>query len=205
MADYLAKYKPELPNLLKDFAINEDVPEAERAFKANELLRIAKRNNECLFLVIGMILKTIRDEELYLKLDYESFSQYLASEEVSYSRESAYLFIRSYEYLIQHLKLNPDEVGKMNIGRINNMIPVLKKVEEEQGMEQAIEMIKDFQALRHGDFVQKIQESRKTSKPDVYFTEEDKMWHVNYWEDTTVIRSKGLLSTYEETEKTSQT
>lgn len=197
MTDYLAKYKPELPNLFRDFQVSEDIPEEQRAFKANELLLIAKRNNESLFLVIGMILKTIRDEELYLKLDYESFSQYLASEDVSYSRESAYLFIRSYEYLIQHLKLNPDEVGKMNIGRINNMIPVLKKVEEEQGIEQAIEMIKDFQALRHGDFVKKIQESRKSSKPDVYFTQEDDRWHVSYYEDTTILHSKG---TYEEKE-----
>lgn len=193
MTDYMQKYKPSLPDMFKDFEINKDVPEEEYAFKMNEMLLIAKRSSECMFLIIGRILKTIKDEELYLKLDYESFSQYLASEEVSYSRESAYLFIRSYEYLIQHLKLDPDAVGKMNIGRINNMIPVLKKVEEEQGMDQAIEMIKDFQSLRHGDFVQKIQESKKTAKPDVYFTQEDSMWHVNYFEDTTVLHSKGKL------------
>ena len=199
MTDYLSQYKPTLPSLLKDFTLDEELSEVDQAFKANEMLLIAKRNSECLFLVLGMILKTIRDKELYLKLDYESFSQYLASEEVSYSRESAYLFIRSYEYLIQHLKLNPDEVGKMNIGRINNMIPVLKKVEEEQGIEQAIEMIKDFQSLRHGDFVKKINESRKSSKPDIYWSEEQKKWICNYWEDTTVLHSKGLLNEESET------
>jgi len=194
MDSYLQKYKPTLPSLFQDFSIDEELPEEERAFKANELLLIAKRNNEALFLVIGRLLKTIRDNELYLKLDYESFSQYLASEDVSYSRESAYLFIRSYEYLIQHLKLDPDSVGKMNIGRINNMIPVLKKVEEEQGMEEAIRMISDFQSLRHGDFVQKIQETKKNAKPDLYFSQELGKWICSYYEDTTVLHSKGVLA-----------
>lgn len=194
MDSYLEKYKPELPSLLKDFEISEDITEEEKAFEANRLLLIAKRNNEAMFLVIGMLLKKIRDEELYAKLDYESFSQYLASEEIGYSRESAYLFIRSYEYLIQHLQLNPDFVGKMNIGRINMMIPVIKKIEEEQGVDEAVKMIGDLDKLRHGDFVQKIQETHKSEKPDVYYSEEQKKWVVNYFEDTTVLHSKGIFA-----------
>lgn len=192
--DYLEKYKPELPDILKDFDIEETGTEEERAFRVYKMLLIAKRNNEAMFLVIGKLLKEIRDNKLYEKLDYESFSQFLSSEEVGYSRESAYLFIRSYEYLIQHLNLNPGVVGKMNISRINMMIPVIKKVEEEQGVEQAITLIGDLDKLRHGDFVKKINESRKTEKPDVYFSEEQNKWIVAYYEDKTVLKSKGVFA-----------
>jgi hypothetical protein len=194
MDTYLEKYKPELPDILKDFDIDDEGTEEEHAFKVYKMLLVAKRNNEAMFLVIGKLLKEIRDKELYGKLDYESFSQFLASEEVGYSRESAYLFIRSYEYLIQHLQLNPQVVGKMNIGRINMMIPVIKKIEEEQGIDEAIKMIGDLDHLRHGDFVQKIQDSRKSEKPDVYYSEEQKKWVVNYFEDTTVLHSKGVFA-----------
>ena len=191
--DYLSKFKPNLPELLSDFTPDDDVSEEEYAFNVYKLLLTAKRNNECLFIIIGKLLKEIRDKELYLKLDYESFGQFLGSEEIGYSRESAYLFIRTYEYLIQHLQLNPDLVGKMNISRINMMIPVIKKIEEEQGMEEAIKKIEDLDSLRHGDFVKEIQESRKSSKPDIYWSEELKKWQVSYWEDTTDLKSKGLF------------
>jgi hypothetical protein len=191
--DYLEKFHPTLPDLMKDFTLDEDIPEEEYAHKVYQLLLLAKRNSEAMFIILGKLLKEIRDKELFLKLDYESFSQFLSSEEIGYSRESAYLFIRSYEYLIQHLGLNPDAVGKLNIGRINMMIPIIKKIEEEEGIEAAIEKIGDLDSLRHGDFVQAIQESRKTSKPDVYYSEEEKKWIVNYFEDTTILHSKGLL------------
>ena len=50
---YLEKYKPELPDILKDFDIDGDFPsEEERAFKVYKMLLVAKRNNEALFLVM---------------------------------------------------------------------------------------------------------------------------------------------------------
>lgn len=191
--DYLTKYKPSLPDLLKDFDLDTDLPEEEKAFTAYKMLLTAKRNADGMFLVIGKLLKTIRDEKLYEKLDYPSFSQFLGSEDVGYSRESAYLFIRAYEYLIEHLELNAEAVGKMNIGRINMMIPVLKKIEESEGRDAAIKQMEDMDSLRHGDFVQTIKQAKLDSKPEVYFTQEDNKWHVSYFEDTTVLHSKGNL------------
>lgn len=188
--NYLEKYHPTLPQLFNLYKVEEDLPVGEYAFKVYKMLLLAKKNSEGLFLVTGKLLKEIRDKELYQSLDYESFNSFLGSEEIGYSRESAYLFIRAYEYLIEHLSLNPDVVGKMNISRINMMIPVLKKIEEEHGIDEAIKQMSDFNLLRHGDFVRKVNEERKNVKPQVYWSEELGKWVVSYFEENTLLQPK---------------
>lgn len=190
---YIDQYKPTLSSLLEGYVIDDELPKEEYAFKAYKLLLTAKRNSEALFLVIGKLLKEIRDKELYKVLDYESFNSFLNSEEIGYSRESAYLFIRSYEYLVEHLGLNPDAIGKMNISRINQMIPVLKKVEEEEGRDAAISKLESLDSLRTSDFVKAMQEERKATKPSVTYSHELKKWQVYYIEELTDLHPRTLV------------
>lgn len=200
MTNYIERYHPNLPSVFKHYTIDDNLSKEEYAFTAYKMLLVAKKNSDCLFLVIGKLLKAIRDEKLYETLDYESFNQFLSSEEIGFSREKAYLCIRAYEYLVEHLAIDPEKVGKLNIGRINMMIPVIKRVEKEEGREEAIKKIEDLDSLRHGDFVREIQTERKSSKPDVYWDDEREMWKVSYWENVTELFSKGIYEK-EETEK----
>lgn len=192
--DYITKYKPTLPELLNDFDINPDLSREDYAFEAWKMLLVAKRNSDAMFLVIGKLLKDVRDKKLFEVLDYESFNSFLSSEELGFSREKAYLCIRAYEYLVEHLALDPEKVGQLNIGRINQMLPYVKKIEEEQGREEAIKQIENLDSLRHGDFIRKINEERKSSKPQVYWLEEKQMWKVDFWGDMTELFDKGIFN-----------
>lgn len=193
---YLDKYYPQV-DVFEHFGVDASLPRSERAFQAWKNLLKAKAGYQALFLVIGRELKRVRDEELFKELDYENFTEFLGSEELGFSREKAYLCIRSYEYLIEHLGLDVARVGEMNISRINMMIPVLKRIEEASGKEAAIEQLEDYNALRHTDFIREINQEKASKKPSVYFSEELDKWIVNYYDDTCVLHSLGL---YEEKE-----
>ena len=88
MPDFLEKYNPQT-SIFAHFQVDETLPVEERAFQTWRALLSAKRSHDGLFLVIGKLLKDVRDERLYEKLDYENFSQFLSSEELGFSREKA--------------------------------------------------------------------------------------------------------------------
>jgi len=160
-----------------------DVPEKhEKAFKAWEMLLSVKKIHDSSFLIIGCILKTVRDDKLYLNLDYDNFSQFLASEELGFSREKAYMCIKTYEYYIEYLELDPEHVGKMNISRLSMMVPILKKIKDKT---QAIKTIGELSQLRHGDFVSAIiKKTDRKGKPTCYWSNELNKWFIGYHPDT---------------------
>jgi hypothetical protein len=98
MDNNLAKYKPSA-DINKLFGIDETLPDNELCFIALQSLVKAKKTQDALFLVIGQRLKLFKDRKLFKQLDFDTFEQFLASEEISFSREKAYLYIRIYEML----------------------------------------------------------------------------------------------------------
>jgi hypothetical protein len=192
--DYLEKYSPSsnIQQLLtQKIVISTD----DDIFELWKKLVGVVRVNSASFLLIGKFLKTFRDQKLFETLDYESFAQFLGSEELSFSKEKAYMCIRTYEFYIEHLGLDPDEVGKMNVSRLSMMIPLLKDMNEVD----AKDAIEDYQNLRHGDFVREVREkSLRNGKPEVYWAEEHQKWICSYYDDTTILRS---LGSYEEAKK----
>jgi len=186
MPDFLEKYNPQT-SIFAHFQVDENLPVEERAFATWKALLSAKRSADGLFLVIGKLLKMVRDEKLYEKLDYENFSQFLASEELGFSREKAYMCIKTYEYYIEYLELDPESIGQMNVSRLSMMVPVLRQIEDKT---EIVKQINEMNNLRHGDFVQNIKDrTPRGGKPDVFFSEETKRWVVRYHPNVTFLQA----------------
>jgi hypothetical protein len=124
-------------------------------------------------------------------LDYENFGQFLASEELSFSRESAFLFIRVYEFYIEYLSLSEDYIATIPVSKLAMLVPVLKKMDNK---EQAVEFLSDTENLRYGDFVREVRQFQQTTKPTVYWSEEKDKWIVRYFDNATILET---LGTYE--------
>lgn len=197
--DALTKYDPPKlgSNLFDLFKIDESLPLEEYAFDVWRKLIMAKQANEALFIVQGKLLKEIRDKKLYKVLDYSNFTQFINSEEISFSREKAYMYIRIYEYFIETLEINPEKVAQMSIARLGMMLPYLKKLNKDE----AIEKMQDFNAMRHNDFVNDIKKIRTGGKPTVYWSEEIERWIVQYFPNITQLIT---LQDYEREEKVNE-
>jgi len=185
---YLEKYQPKT-SIFEHFEVASDLAPTDKAFKTWEKLLAAKRGHDGLFLVIGKLLKDIRDQQLYKHLDYPDFKQFLASEELSFSREKAYMCIKVYEYYIDVLQLDPESVNKMNVSRLSMMVPILKKIEDPK---EVMRQIEDMSSLRHGDFVRQVKEkSNRDGKPTIYYSEEYAKWVVSYYGSNTHLNDLG--------------
>lgn len=196
----LDKYSPKTASIFDSFKIDTSLPKEEQAFNTWKALLTAKRSYEALFLVIGKLLKNIRDEKFYQILDYESFSQFLNSEELGFSREKAYMCIRVYEYYIEYLKINYQKLSHMNISRLSMMIPMLKDVKDK---EKQIEQIEEFSAMRHNDFIREVkQKTNKDGKPNVFFSEESAKWIIQYHNNKCILMDLGEFNGETETQET---
>lgn len=183
-------YKPN-PSVHKAFEINEALPPQELAFDVFKKLVLARRAQDAVFLSIGKMLKLMRDQKLYKNLDYDTFEQFLNSEELSFSREKAYLYIRTFELFVEKLQLDADELGKLGVVRLM----VLHKAVKDLPRDQAIEKIEEMKHLRYNDFIKTAQnETDRKGKPGIYFSEERQKWIVNYYEDKTELISLGQYS-----------
>jgi len=187
MADITA-YKP-TATLEETFSVDEALTDEELTFELLKKLVLARHIQDVSFLAIGKLLKIVRDRKLYLHLDFENFSQFLASEELSFSREKAYLYIRTYELFVEKLGFNPDEIGKMGVVRLMMLIPLIKGIEDK---DEAVKKIEELKDTRYGDFVREVKKQTNiTGKPEVYWSEEEGKHIVKYFEDTTLLFSLG--------------
>lgn len=184
----LDKYNPQT-SIFAHFRVDVDLPKEERAFATWAALLSAKRSHDGLFLVIGKLLKDVRDDKLYEQLDYDNFSQFLSSEELGFSREKAYMCIKTYEYYIEYLEMDPEHIGQMNISRLSMMVPVLRQIEDKTA---AVKQIEEMNSLRHEDFVREVKNrANRDGKPTVYFSEELRMWYIGYHPDTCHLHNLG--------------
>lgn len=184
----LDKYNPQT-SIFAHFNVDDNLPKEERAFATWKALLSAKRSHDGLFLVIGKLLKDVRDDKLYEDMDYDNFGQFLASEELGFSREKAYMCIKTYEYYIEYLELDPEHVGQMNISRLSMMVPMLKQIEDKTD---AVKQIEQMNNLRHNDFVREVKNrTNRDGKPTVYFSDELGKWYIGYYPNTCHLHSLG--------------
>lgn len=191
MTDFLEKYKPNI-DVSKTFVFDEELPDDELSFDLNKKIQTARKLQDFTFLALGKMLKTFRDRKLYFKLDFEDFGQYLASEELSFSREKAYAYIRIYELFVERLNFNETELSKLGVVRLMMLAPVIRATENN---EEAIKLVEDSKDLRYGDFVRQVkQKANRDGKPSVYWSEELTKWVVSYFEDRTQLVTLGKWS-----------
>lgn len=188
MTDTISKYKPNI-DLTDTFKVDEGLSDRDLAFNLWERLQFARKLQDATFLAIGKMLKITRDRKLYKQLDYEDFSSYLESEELSFSREKAYLYIRIYEVFIEQLQLNEMEMSKLGVVRLQHLAPIVRKIENR---DEAIQKIEEMSSLRYNDFIRETKnQTSQDGKPNVYWSEEAQKWIVNFWDDKTHLVSLG--------------
>lgn len=187
----IALYKP-TADINQIFNVDETLPDNELAFDLLKKLTVARKLQDATFIAIGKMLKIIRDKKLYKKFDFENFSQFLESEELSFSREKAYAYIRIYEIFVERLTLDPNEISKLGVVRLMMLAPVVRNIEDRN---EAIAKIEESKDLRYGDFVREIKsQTNKDGKPTVYWSDETEKWIVNFFEDTTTLIPLGKFS-----------
>lgn len=179
--DGIELYKPAV-SLSETFKVDETLDEKQQAFIALKNISLARRAQEAMFLVMGKLLTLVRDRKLFKYLDFEHFEEFLASEEVSVSRESAYLYIRVYEYYSGFLGLGEEQLKDIQLSRLGRMIPLLKDVKSK---EEAMDKIEQMSKLTHNDFIREVKSvTNKDGKPTVFWSEEEKKWIIEYFFDT---------------------
>jgi len=177
-----------LQTVLAQFSPDSALSRSDYAHDAYKKLLFAKKSQDFLFLAMGKILREIRDEKLYQDLDFENFGQFLASEELSFSRESAFLYIRVYEYFVEYLQLGEEYIQNIPVSKLAMLVPVLKKMDSK---EEAIKFIENTENLRYGEFVREVKQHQSGIKPTVYWSEETEKWVVSYYESVTTLQPLG--------------
>lgn len=191
----LSLYKPN-PQITQPFELDETLSDRELCFDAFKKLVIARKTQDVVHLAIGKMLKIFRDRKLYKHLDFDTFEQFLASEELSFSREKAYMLIRIYAHYSEFLELSEDTMKDFPVVRLSMMLPILKKIEDKDEQIKEIERLK---SLRHGDFVRDVRSTTNVNgKPTVYFSQEADKWIVQYHENITHLIALGDFEKKEE-------
>lgn len=185
----ITAYKPN-PSVIQAFEVDETQSDEDLTFDVFKKLVLARKTQDVVFLAIGKMLRIVKDRQLYKRLDFETFEQFLASEEISFSREKAYMMMRIYEHYSEFLQLSEDVIKDFPIVRLSLMLPVLKKMPNKEDQIKELERVK---SLRHSDFVREVKETTNTEgKPSIYWSEEaGGRWVVNYYEGITVLNSLG--------------
>lgn len=192
MDNDLAKYKPNI-DIQALFSIDEKLPDNELTFAVHQVLIRAKKVQDATFLVMGRMLKLFKDKKLYTNLDFDTFEQYLASEEVDFSREKAYLYIRIYEMFVLRFQLDDAEISKLGVARLQMLVPVLKEVADRDEAIKKIEQMGGSE-LRFNDFVKRTKSETNTDgKPNVFWSKEAEKWIVQFFNDRTNLIDMGTF------------
>ena len=177
------------PSVAEVFSINESLPENEKTFDILQKLVLAIKTHDVLFLSIGKMLKYIHDNKLYKNLDFDNFSQFLSSEEIAFSREKAYMYMRVWEHYCVYLQLSEERMKELSVTKLAIMLPKLKSI---QSKEEQIQEIDRMNSLRYGDFIGEVKKASQNERPNVIYSEEREKWVVYYFEDTTELINKGV-------------
>jgi hypothetical protein len=180
--DFLAKYYPEA-DIESVFPTHDNLPNNELAFGLWKNLSVARKFQDAVFLIIGRDLKKVRDGKLYKYLDFETFEQFVCSEELGFSREKAYLYIRIYELYVEKLELSPNLLQKVGVAKLMYLNAIVKDMEDK---EEAIKTIERASDMRYNDFIKEVTQLRNPAgKPNCFWSEEVKKWIIQYHSDIT--------------------
>ena len=162
---------------------DEITPKQSEAWQLNEELIKAVHTQARLFVHVGRILQIIRDGKLYRYMGeggYDTFEHYLNNAEIGLQYSTAYLYIRCYEYYIQKLALQPDEVTKIPVNRLQRLLPVLKKMTDDA----AREKIRQIAPLTNYDFMKTVQEEKlEKYRPKMIRCKTCGGWHFEFRTD----------------------
>lgn len=148
------------------------------AFNLVEELKLRLKEQGAIFLRVGKILKTIRDEKIYETLGADSFTEFLSDPDIGLKQATAYLYIRVYEFYVEKMELPEDEVAQIPSYKLFRLLPLLK----DKTKKEALKALDDVKSLGIKDTEITIKENKLEAykHPVVYACEKCHKWVIKY-------------------------
>lgn len=162
---------------------NVDITNEELAFKIYTKVQQALREQNKMFLIIGQALKLIRENELYKYMGnggFDTFGDFINNPEIGLKQSTAYLYIRVYEYYIERLEFEEQDLVLYPLNRLMKLLPHLKKKPDEEAKQILISIgnMTDF------DYSIEVKEKKlNTKKPELYLDKETGLYILDFEED----------------------
>jgi len=118
-----------------------------------EELKFYLKSQNILFLEIGRVLRTMRDEKVYQTLGHESWTSFLASGELSIKPSTAYAYIEIYEVYVLQFKIKKEELSEIPYDKLRIALPTARKIE---GQEEIIELVAKTKELSRSDLMKEL-------------------------------------------------
>ncbi|KKR27917.1 MAG: hypothetical protein UT61_C0062G0017 [Candidatus Woesebacteria bacterium GW2011_GWA1_39_8] len=107
----------------------------ELAFNLLQELKGFLRQQGILFLEIGRLLKTIRDQEYFKIFGNESFTEFLGDPDIGIGYSTAYAYIYVFEVYIQKYGYARTQVAEVPWSKLRLIAPSLKEASKEKAEE----------------------------------------------------------------------
>jgi len=159
------------------------------ALSLNDQLLALKNQFGYIMFSMAEILKKIRDDELYISLGYDNFSEYVRNPEIGMNLRTAYYYIQIYEVFIEGLGYDIEELQKYSYDRLRKIAPIMVKQLTSGGHKETTEVqqiMDDAVYLRWYDF-EKIHKDKEANEgfedylesPEFYRCSKCKKWIVS--------------------------
>lgn len=144
------------------------------AFNLVQELKQRLREQGAIFLRVGRILKTIRDDKLYEQMGSDTFLKFLADPEISLKQATAYMYIRIFEFYIEKMGLPEAEVIEIPSYKLFRLLPLIKDKPKDEALK-AIDEVRDL-GIADTELVIKDNKLEAHKRPIVYSCEVCHKW-----------------------------
>ena len=129
----------------------------DRAHRLVQRIKECRKEVATYFFELGKLFKEVRDDKLYKELDCESFTEFIADPEISFSRSTVYSFIEIYEKYTLQLKVSQEYL--LDIGHA--ILRIINPVVEEN----PDEWLGKAKALSRSDLISEVREHQGVETP----------------------------------------
>ncbi len=163
---------------------NEITPKQRDAWNKYQDLVYAIKQQKVLFLVLGRLLKDIKDNKLYRYLGeggFDTWMDFLNNPEIGIGSSTARLYITIYEQYVLRLGMSENDVAQLPVVRLQKLLPIISK---EDDLEKAKELVNTVGLVTNQDFRQIIREKKDVApEPHIFLNHETKKWCIEYREE----------------------
>lgn len=126
------------------------------AFGLFEELKLYVQQQGKLFIEMGRVLKTFKDNELYKYLNYDSFPQFLADNEIGLSQSMAYAYITVFEIYILKFGYPKSEIMAIPFYKLQ----MIASSARDASREEADDLLEKAKALSKSDLRAELHETK---------------------------------------------
>ena len=114
------------------------------AFKLLEEVKDLVKKQGILYLEIGKRFKTLRDEELFKPLGYDTWTSFINSGDLPYKKSMIYGYIDVYELFIERYKLEYEQVIDIPFDKLYMILPKAKRASNTIEVKELVSMARSL-------------------------------------------------------------